>query len=190
MADTFAEHGRPHRKPSKESTVRRKDFNRRDFHRLSAAALSGLVAGAATGCPSSSDTDTGNGAGTDAGGGEGTEVAEKHVCRGLNTCKGRGVFERSSCAGQGYCATVEHHSCHAANACKGLGGCGESVMQNECKGQGECAVPLMDETWKLARSRFEEKMNAQNKQFGDPPPKEETPQGNPDLAEHAGHDHE
>lgn len=68
----------------------------------------------------------------------------KHVCKGMNECKGqgggpKGVAGKNSCKGKGQCATVKH-DCKGMNECKGQGG-GEMAGKNDCKGKGECAVP-------------------------------------------------
>jgi hypothetical protein len=96
-------------------------------------------------------------------------LGEKHTCRGLNTCKGKGKGGDNACAGQGKCAVAEAHSCHGKNACKGQGGCGESVAQNACKGTGECAVPLKGKTWERARKNFEAVMKKAGKTVGAAP---------------------
>ena len=96
-------------------------------------------------------------------------LGEKHTCRGLNTCKGKGKGGDNACAGQGKCATADAHSCHASNACKGQGGCGEHAGQNACKGQGECAVPLKEATWKKVRRNFEAAMKKAGKTVGEAP---------------------
>ena len=148
------------------------DLNRRDFNRLSMAALGGMMAGATAGCgsgepPQQQAKDPQPPATTPA-----TPVAkgEVHACRGLNACKGQGASGENACAGQGTCATVEHHTCAGQNTCKGLGGCGEKAGQNECKGQGGCAVPMTHgNAWETARAAFEEKMNAAGKEFGKAP---------------------
>jgi len=98
-------------------------------------------------------------------------LQEKHVCRGLNTCKGKAKGEANSCAGMGTCATAEAHSCKGENACKGQGGCGGYPGQNSCKGQGGCEVPLKDKAWKAARKAFEKEMKKAGKTFGDAPKK-------------------
>jgi hypothetical protein len=75
----------------------------------------------------------------------------KHVCKGMNDCKGQGggpknVAGKNSCKGQGACATVAKHECKGHNECKGQGGCsaGENgcAGKNTCKGKGGCQVPL------------------------------------------------
>lgn len=137
-------------------------LDRRRFNQLTSAALGGMVAGAALGCSSETPAPDAT---------AGAEPAEKHLCRGLNTCKGKGAGGDNECAGQGTCATVAHQSCGGKNACKGLGGCGESVGANECKGQGGCEIPLMDDAWQTMRTRFEEKMTADGKEFGAAPAK-------------------
>jgi hypothetical protein len=140
-------------------------FDRRDFHKLTSAAIGGLAAGAILGC------NPGGGGGaaknepakekegkeTPSGGAAaGTlAAAELHLCRGLNECKGQGKDKQNSCRGQGACATAKEHSCGGQNECKGLGGCGNDVGANECKGKGGCHVPLMDDAWKKLREKKE-----------------------------------
>ncbi len=169
--------------------MNRTELNRRDFHRLSAAALGGVVTGSLIGCtgqqgadeaagtiPADGAVGTGGASATDTAAGDaGHQVAllmeEPHVCRGLNSCKGTGSSKDNACAGQGSCASAEHHACHAANKCKGQGGCGEHPGQNSCEGKGECSVPLMDGAWEKARAAFEQAMQAASKDIGAAPPK-------------------
>ncbi len=151
------------------------DRSRRDFNRLTLAAVGGLMVGAAqTPRPALAAATL-----PDA-------KKEVHVCRGLNACKGQGVAvdlngdgkpDQNACAGQGACATAKHVTCGGENDCKGQGGCGATPGENDCKGQGHCHVPLMDSAWKKARSRFEARMKKQQKEFGMPPAKNTTPQG-------------
>jgi hypothetical protein len=77
---------------------------------LLAAAVSGIVLGAAVGCqqsnaPPASSPGSGSAA-TTAGPGA------KHACKGQNQCKG-----------QGGCKVDGKNSCKGQNACKGQGGC-------------------------------------------------------------------
>lgn len=145
------------------------ELNRRDFSKLTVAAFGGMLAGTAIGCGGGEES-TPAPSGSETGGTEtpetGTEVAaaEKHVCRGLNACKGKGADGKNTCAGQGTCATAKAHTCHTHNECKGEGGCGETAGKNDCAGKGECAVPLMDGTWEKVRTAFE----AERKAAGDP----------------------
>ena len=156
-------------------------INRRDFNRLSMAALGGLVAGSVAGCRGKTEPGGAPVASEQPGGeaGEASKdgemaaadnpmLAEPHVCRGLNTCKGRGKTGENACAGQGACATVVAHRCAGQNECKGQGGCGQLPGQNACKGEGGCAVPLTGEMWEKARAKFEELMTRQGKQVGAP----------------------
>lgn len=162
--------------------MNRGDLNRRDFHALTMAAFGGVVAGTFAGCGDAQDgktpgAKTGETAGAPGETGEtqadlaGIEWGiEKHVCRGLNACKGLGKGGDNDCAGMGTCATAVEHACHTHNECKYQGGCGEKPGQNACKGQGECAVPLMSEsTWKKAREAFEAAMQKADKEFGAAP---------------------
>jgi len=81
---------------------------------LAAAAMTGLVAGAASinmGCKS--DNANGNGSTMSSPGtsGDTATMAAKHSCKGMNNCKG-----------QGGCKTADN-DCKGKNSCKGKGGC-------------------------------------------------------------------
>jgi len=143
---------------SKPST----DLSRRDFNRLALAVFGGVLAGTAL---------TGQSAESEAKHDPALLLQDKHVCRGLNTCKGKGKGSDNSCAGTGKCATAETHSCKGDNACKGQGGCGEYAGQNSCKGQGSCEVPLSEKTWKTTRKAFESQMKKAGKTVGAAPKK-------------------
>ncbi|MEQ8791476.1 MAG: hypothetical protein RIC55_34755 [Pirellulaceae bacterium] len=138
----------------------RSELDRRTFNKLTAAALGGMMTGAAIGCGGGGDLDQ-----PSAG------VSEKHLCRGLNDCKGLGGDGKNDCRGMGTCATHAHHECGAKNACKGQGGCGEEVGTNECAGHGGCAVPLMDHAWDEVRERLVEKWEKDGVKFHDAPAK-------------------
>ncbi len=141
--------------------VSRLDFTRRDFHKLTMAAFGGMVGGLSVG----------RSAAAFGGGEESLLLKGKHVCCGLNTCKGQGAGEKNECAGTGDCATVEHHSCKGEEGCSGQGGCGAKPGENGCKGQGSCAVPLKADHGapKRARANFEAAMKAAGKKFGPAP---------------------
>ena len=135
----------------------RPEPNRRDFHKLTMAALGGLVAGTAVGAEKKEESS------------DKPWFREPHVCRGLNTCKNKGKGADNACAGQGHCATARAHTCHAKNDCKGQGGCGETAGENSCRGQGECAVPLRPNVWKKARKHYEAAWTKAGKKFGPAP---------------------
>src|SRR5439155_864190 len=82
--------------------------------KLAAAALGGMMAGAklaaAEDKPKKKDVD------------KPLLLQEPHVCRGLNTCKGKAKGGKNDCAGMGQCATAKAHTCGGDNACAGLGG--------------------------------------------------------------------
>jgi hypothetical protein len=139
--------------------MERSEMNRRDFQRLTAAAFGGAVLG--VGMQSS----------LSAAEAESPMLGDPHVCRGLNTCKGKGAGKSNSCAGQGSCATAEKHTCHGDNQCKGQGGCDAHPGENTCKGKGACNVPLTSTTWPKARARFEQLMKAAGKTVGPAPAK-------------------
>jgi len=143
--------------------MNRPDPNRRDFTKLAAAALGGLVAGTALAQDKKDDKKEEK---------KNPLLSDKHICRGLNTCKGKGAGGKNECAGMGECATAKAHECATMNECRGQGGCGEKPGEQECKGMGKCAVPVTkDATWKKARGRFEELMKKDGKKYGDAPKK-------------------
>jgi hypothetical protein len=120
-----------------------------------AAAISGLILGATSGCsaddPAAKPADPGtNQKPADPGAGKGTDPAAKevakHACKGLNGCKNQGASGKNECKSKGDCATVAHHSCKGKNTCKGKGGCGSGdngcKAKNSCKGKGGCKVPV------------------------------------------------
>ena len=156
-------------------------MDRREFHQLSLAAMSGLLAGATLGCNDAGKTgrqtntpavipevvaDAGLSAEAEA-----LIMDEPHTCRGLNSCKGLGRDKENSCAGQGTCASISDASCGGHNDCKGQGGCGANPGMNDCKGQGGCHIPLMASAWDTARSAFETAMKKHGKEFGAAPAK-------------------
>ncbi len=143
-------------------------MNRRDFHKLTMAALGGAIAGAGVAEAQDKKDDEKPKAKDPK---KPLLLQEPHVCRGLNTCKGKGKGGKNDCAGQGACATAKAHTCAGENACAGLGGCGEKVGENACKTMGKCAVPLSDKAWKVARKRFEEEAAKAKIKVGDAPKK-------------------
>ena len=108
-------------------------------------------------------------------------LREPHVCRGLNTCRGKGADGRNACAGQGVCATADHHKCKGNNQCRGLGACEEGVWpqhqpeypgENTCRGKGGCQVPMYPDRmqmWHKARNRFVALMQDVGQRVGNPP---------------------
>lgn len=138
------------------------EYSRRDFGRLTMAAVGGLtLATSIKGAAAESHTE------------KKATKQETHACRGLNSCKGNGgcgeTKGKNECAGMGACATAEHHGCAGGNACKNQGGCGEKPGENACKGKGSCSVPLEDDAWAKARKNFEERMKKAGKKFGAAP---------------------
>lgn len=85
---------------------------RKPHHLFAAAAMTGLLAGAAmqVGCKPDASTSTSTGA-TSQPGTAATTPPAQHECKGKNACKG-----------QGGCGTSSH-DCKGKNACKGQGGC-------------------------------------------------------------------
>ena len=96
------------------------------------------------------------------------ESVPKHVCRGLNACKGQGSCAhgcsghgcrgQNDCRGKGGCAApFAQHRCAGLNGCKGIGGCAKGdkgcAGKNSCKGRGGCEVPLKVEHTALRKGR-------------------------------------
>ena len=135
----------------------RDSISRRDFHKLTSAALGGMVAGTMIGCTSEVKEAK-------------AAPAEPHACRGLNECKGQGADKKNACAGR---ATVplHDHDCATQNDCKHQGGCGEMPAPgfNDCKTKGGCAVPMKGNMWDKARAYFEDQMKKEGKQIGAAP---------------------
>lgn len=151
-------------------------MDRRDFHKLTVAALGGMVAGTAIGCGSSTPAPKLPASSEPAGAVTLTEaekliIDEPHTCRGLNSCKNLGRGKDNACAGQGTCASIADQSCSGQNKCKGQGGCGELPGMNSCEGKGGCHIPLMDDAWTTARTSFEAAMKKSGKTFGKAPAK-------------------
>ena len=98
--------------------------NRREFNNLLLGAVAGILAGAQVRSVYAGE--------------ESAEGADKHVCKGMNDCKG-----------QGGCATTAKHDCKGQNDCKGQGGCkpGDNgcAGKNSCKGKGGCKVPVPED---------------------------------------------
>jgi len=147
--------------------MEKSELNRRDFQRLSVAALGGLMAGTSL---ARADDDDEKPKKKDPK--KPLLLQDPHVCRGLNaSCKGEVGGEKNDCAGQSQCATAKDHSCGGENECAGLGGCGETPGENKCKGTGKCHVPLNDAAWAKARKSFEAAMKKAKKEFGAAPKK-------------------
>ena len=137
------------------------NLNRREFSKLTMAAVGGLMAGAVTAQfnPAAADDP------------KSPLLEGPNVCRGLNhSCKNHNGGN-NDCAGQGSCHTAKAHGCNGENECKGQGGCGARPGENACKGQGGCSVPLHDSAWKKARENFESAMKAAKKKYGPAPGK-------------------
>ena len=138
--------------------MRGPSLSRRDFERLTLAALSGLTVGCQEQPKQAPIAKAGE---------VHPLLDEPHVCRGLNSCKG---FGSDTCAGLSQCASeAAKHVCGGSNACKGQGGCGQNAGENACKGQGGCQVPLMESIWGKTRARFEELMAKEGKTVGPAP---------------------
>ncbi len=163
-------------------------LSRREFHKLSAAVLGGLIAGTALGCAQSQPEAKTRGTDpTPKDRGSADSPSSKparnhddvalaatsvslHACRGLNECKQQGRDHKNDCAGKGNCYTARHE-CSGQNACKNQGGCGDTMGMNDCKGKGGCGhLPISDEAaWKKARNAFEKRMKTAGKSVGPAP---------------------
>jgi hypothetical protein len=116
-------------------------MERRRFGTLLAAAVGGMLAASNVTASEASPS----------------PVISRHVCKGLNDCKGQGSCAhgcsghgcsgRNECKGKGGCAaSAARHGCAGQNSCKGIGGCASGdkgcAARNSCKGRGGCEVPL------------------------------------------------
>jgi len=143
--------------------VKLNNLSRREFAKLTAAAVGGVVAGTAV----NGITGVTEGALVD----ESPLLSGKNVCRGLNPKCGGHKGGSNKCSGQGSCHMANQHTCHGSNDCKGQGGCGANPGENACKGKGECGVPLGESAWKKARANFESAMKDAGNKFGTAPAK-------------------
>jgi hypothetical protein len=116
-------------------------INRRDFGKVLLGVAGGVIAGSQL---------QGSVFAADAAA---PAPAEKHACKGLNSCHGKGGCKagdggcagKNSCKGKGGCATAKH-DCKGHNECKSQGGCksGDAgcAGKNSCKGKGGCKTPV------------------------------------------------
>ncbi len=135
------------------------DLSRREFTRLTLAALAGLTAGSGASIAADPKREVV----------KSLMFSEPHICRGLNVCKGRGADRKNKCAGMGTCATARYHTCKGHNDCRGQGGCSEEPGENSCRGLGACDVPLKPLVWQKARRRFEHLMKLAGRDIGAAP---------------------
>lgn len=161
-------------------------IDRRAFHQLTTAAFLGAAAGltetaavAAEPKPATKPlkpADRGN-----------PLLLEPNICRGLNTCKGKGRGDgrggANQCVGTSTCALVATHICAGNNECRGQGACdvGDPAIyqinypgENTCRGKGACGVPITadkDHIWRQARRRFEALMADIGGRAGTAPPR-------------------
>jgi hypothetical protein len=116
-------------------------MDRRNFTKVMGAVVAGMAAGAKVFAG-------------DAAAPAARPVADKHICKGHNDCKGKGSCHtdknacagKNECKGKGGCASAAaKHDCKGKNDCKGLGACktdkNACAGKNDCKGNGGCAVP-------------------------------------------------
>jgi len=128
-------------------------LRRREFPAALGAAVAGILSGVrleAQGSPAPPAT-----------------KAPKHVCQGLNACKGQGgcahgcgnngCAGKNDCKGRGGCAAdAAKHACKGKNVCKEIGGCATGdrgcAAKNTCKTKGGCEVPLKIEHTKARKA--------------------------------------
>ena len=131
---------------------RKAPMRRRDLTVLLGAAVAGILTGASTHAQEASPS---------------PPPLPKHVCKGLNACKGQGVCKHgcsghgcrghNDCRGQGGCAALAaQHTCAGKNECKAIGGCATGdkgcAGKNTCKRRGGCEVPLKIEHTRLRKA--------------------------------------
>src|SRR6266851_1825004 len=115
-------------------------MDRREFTKVMGAVAAGMLAGSKAFADDKAPAK------------KAAKAAEKHVCKGMNGCKGEGAGGKNECKGKGGCATMAKHSCATKNSCKGKGGCevpmSEAHMKalkdkdkagkSSCKGKSGC----------------------------------------------------
>ena len=95
--------------------MKRDHVNRRDFNKLTMAAMGGMMAGSLIGCGTKKTEKTEANSEEPDANAKGEENEETvaaswegpHVCRGLNACKGKGKTGKNACVGQGECAIAQ-----------------------------------------------------------------------------------
>ena len=107
-------------------------MDRREFSKAMGAVVAGLVAGSRAFADEK----------TPAAAKKAAAKSDVHVCKGHNSCHGKGADGKNACKGKGSCASAAaKHDCKGQNACKGLGGCKTAeggAGKNSCKGKGGC----------------------------------------------------
>jgi len=118
-------------------------MDRRQFSKVMGTVVAGVVAGSQL--PASENSAYAK------------KAPELHVCKGFNSCKGKGGCSsgdagcagKNSCKGKGGCASkAAKHACAGKNSCKGQGGCAAPpndagcAGKNACKAKGGCPVPV------------------------------------------------
>jgi hypothetical protein len=81
----------------------RSDLNRRDFTKLTMAALGGALAGAGAVHAAAQEDGTKEKKSKTKDPKKPLLLQEPHICRGLNACKNKGKGGKNACAGQGNC---------------------------------------------------------------------------------------
>ncbi len=84
-------------------------MKRREFAKMMGAVAAGLAAGSKVRADEKAQ-----------------DKAEKHVCKGHNSCKGKGGCKSGD------------NGCAGKNSCKGKGGCASAEAKHACKGQNAC----------------------------------------------------
>ena len=114
-------------------------MDRREFTKVMGVVAAGMLAGS----KAFADADKAAAKKADAK----DAKSDVHVCKGHNSCKGKGADGKNACKGKGGCASAAaKHECKGKNECKAMGGCkaGDAgcAGKNSCKGKGGCEVPV------------------------------------------------
>ena len=90
-------------------------MDRREFNKVMGAVVAGMVAGSKAFADEKEPAAAKKMA---------APKHDVHVCKGYNSCKGKGADGKNSCKGKGSCASAEaKHDCKGKGDCKGMGGC-------------------------------------------------------------------
>ena len=103
-------------------------MDRREFTKIMGAVVAGMVAGSKAFAEEQKAAAT---------------TADKHACKGMNSCKGKGG-----------CKTGDA-GCAGKNSCKGKGGCA-TAAKHDCKGEERVQGPgrLQDRRRRLRRQEL------------------------------------
>ena len=140
-------------------------MNRRDFQRLTAAALGGVIGGSMHAPPRRCGRRHG-----EVAAGRTPRLSRAEHLQGEKRLR-RDQRQERHVPAKAAAPRPRSTTAKARIPAKGQGGCGEHPGENTCKAKGSCEVPLKDKAWDKARANFEAAMKKAGKKFGPAPKK-------------------